>query len=180
MARPAFTWLITDTHFNHERMVEFGRPPDYERQLISASRQLFAAQDTVIHLGDVFLYGKESFEEWVAIPSRKVLVRGNHDKKSNGWFERNGFAFVADAIVLGDVIYSHKPLAIFPDGVAYNVHGHFHDNDHRRDESAGWYDPARHFKLAVEDTAYKPVKADEWLQRKKTRQPPEGRYTKHD
>lgn len=166
--RPAILWLITDTHFNHDRIIEFGRPADYARRIIDNCRAVIAPQDTLLHLGDVFLYGTEQLDEFVStVPGKKILVRGNHDKKTNGWFERNGFAFVADQIVQGGVIYSHRPLQSLPDGVTVNVHGHFHDNDHRHDESTGWYDPVRHFKLAVEDTNYKPVKAHEWIQRKR-------------
>jgi calcineurin-like phosphoesterase family protein len=61
------------------------------------------------------------------------------------------------------VIYSHKPLKNFPDGVIYNVHGHWHDNDHREDESVSFYDRRRHIKLAIEDTNYTPITVSDIL-----------------
>jgi len=170
--RPPVTWLITDTHFNHDRMVGFGRPPDYESRLVANLRNVVSEQDVLIHLGDVILYNPNQIGLFLGrVPGRKILVRGNHDKKSNSWFMRNGFDFVADMIVLGEVIYSHSPVQHFPDGVRWNVHGHFHDNDHRHEESAGWYDPVRHLKLAVEDTDYKPVNAQEWIAAKTQKEP---------
>lgn len=40
--RPAVTWLITDTHFNHARIIEFGRPADYAQRLIVSMASILA------------------------------------------------------------------------------------------------------------------------------------------
>ena len=119
MARPPITWLITDTHFYHNKMVsEVGWPADYLQKIIGACAFYIASQDILFHLGDVIFYKYGELNSILGrIPGRKILLRGNHDRKSNGWFMRNGFDFVADQIVLGDVIFSHKPLMSFPSGV---------------------------------------------------------------
>lgn len=164
MPRPAISWLITDTHINHEFMFKCGRPRDYVEWLRRACCEVVAAQDTIYHLGDVIFYRSHELKPWLdSIPGRKILVRGNHDKKPNGWYERNGFSFVADSIQLGSVVLSHKPIRSLPDGACFNIHGHWHDNDHRRDESYSWYIPGCHIKLAIEDTKYRPVNLQKWI-----------------
>lgn len=167
MARVPIDWLITDTHFNHKRIVESGdRPADHGGRLINNCRALIAQQDTTYHLGDVMFNELSTLKRMLdAIPGRKILVRGNHDHKTNRWYERNGFHFVADYITLGNVILSHKPLEKFPDGVEYNIHGHQHNDAHRLAESAHFYDPMRHFKLALEDVNYQPVQMQQFLAR---------------
>ena len=167
MARPPVTWLITDTHFNHKLIVESGdRPSNHGALLVGNCRGLISQQDTTYHLGDVMFNELSTLKSLLdAIPGRKILVRGNHDHKTNGWYERNGFHFVADYIALGNVILSHKPLESFPERVEYNIHGHQHNDAHRLAESAHFYDPTRHFKLALEDVGYKPVQMQEFLAR---------------
>jgi len=165
MARVPIDWIITDTHFNHKYVVEEGgRPLDHSEQLIQNCKRLIAAQDTTYHLGDVIFNRMSMLKEMLdVIPGRKILVRGNHDHKTNGWYERNGFHFVADYITLGNVILSHKPLERFPDGAEYNIHGHQHNDAHRLAESSHYYDTRRHFKLALEDVGYKPVQMQQFL-----------------
>lgn len=165
MARPPINWAITDTHFNHDLMLKVGRPSDYKTRIIQNCQKLIQPQDTLYHLGDVILYNPGELKSLLdQIVVRKILIRGNHDKKSNSWFERNGFHYVADLLVLGNTILSHKPLRVFPDGVEYNIHGHWHDNDHRIAESSDYYNLQKHFKLAVEDTDYHPVKISQFIQ----------------
>lgn len=175
MARPAINWLITDTHFNHDYMIQCGRPPDYQRQIISNCRSLIAEQDTLYHLGDV-IFGMSTLLPAILenIKGRKILIRGNHDRKTNGWYERNGFHYVADSIQLGKIVLSHKPMCSLPDGAEINIHGHWHGNNHRVDESAGWYDRRRHLKLAVEETGYKPVIMQQWVDRQLAKVPADG------
>ena len=90
----------------------------------------------------------------------KILIKGNHDKNSNNWYLRHGFDFVCDMIVIDDVLLSHKPQEILPEGVTINIHGHFHDTDHRKNEPkySKFLDPNVHKLFALEHTDLKPVK----------------------
>jgi calcineurin-like phosphoesterase family protein len=129
MPRPVKTWVISDTHFHHDMLVRVGmRPADHAEKLLANCRRLVAAQDTLIHLGDVIFYHYPRLPDLLRpIPGRKVLVMGNHDRKSRNWYQRNGFDFVCDALVLGKVYLTHKPVATLPPGCLVNVHGHLHD-----------------------------------------------------
>lgn len=164
--RPAIDWLITDTHFYHEVLVEAGkRPAGFTDRILRNWKYVLAAQDRTIHLGDVIFYKYPQLQGLLGtIPGKKVLVRGNHDRKTDHWYLRNGFDAVCDMLVLGDVLFSHKPVMVFPDGVTCNVHGHWHADNHRADEkNVAWYDPRKHFKLALEETDYQPVQLQEFL-----------------
>lgn len=163
MARPAITWLTTDTHWNHEAMVTLcGRPADFGDQLLKNLRHALAEQDTLIHLGDVIFYKYPELKDMLdSVKGRKILLMGNHDRKTQNWYSRNGFSFVADMIVIGDIMFSHKPIQTLPTGVRLNVHGHWHNDEHHR--RPDWYSESTHRLLSVEVTKYKPVKLEEFV-----------------
>lgn len=158
MPRQSLDWLITDTHWYHDQMVNLcGRPTDFGDKLIASLRYHVAPQDRLFHLGDVILYQYGKLREILdSIPGTKVLLMGNHDHKSPGWYARNGFAFVSDMIVVGDVLLSHKPVQQFPTGVRLNVHGHWHNDDHHK--RPDWWSVSTHRLLSVEATNYRPVR----------------------
>ncbi len=166
MPRPSITWLITDTHFFHDRMIELcNRPADFNERIMTNLRYLVAEQDNLIHFGDVIFYHLERLKPMLdSVPSRsKILVMGNHDKKKRGWYERNGFSFACDSLVLGNVLLSHKPMRVFPDGVRMNIHGHHHNLGDRISESSDFWKPETHRLLALEHTGYKPVNLQSFL-----------------
>lgn len=126
MPRPSITWITSDTHFNHDVLVhENLRPPDNKKLILSEWKRLIAKQDTLIHLGDVIFYQYQELKGILdSVPCRKILTRGNHDKKTNGWYQRNGFDFVCDGMRLGEYYFTHKP-----EDYLVNVHGHLHLHD---------------------------------------------------
>lgn len=156
--RPSIDWLITDTHFFHDAIVELsGRPVDFAEKVICNLKHVVARQDTLYHLGDVIFYRYPELSSILGqVPCRKVLLMGNHDRKSRGWYMRNGFDYAADLIVLDHVMLSHKPIESFPDGVTINIHGHWHNNEHHK--RPAWYDPGRYRLLSIERTNYRPAK----------------------
>jgi len=163
MPRAPQTWLLTDTHFNDENMLKF-RPKNYEQLIIKRCRSLIAPQDTLIHLGDVIFSRPGELKDYLSlIPGKtKILVRGNHDKAKDSWFLGQGFAFVADAIKLGQVYLTHEPMLLPPkqtiiNGATVNVHGHFHTFGFRTELEKLLYNPDFNKLLALELTNYAPV-----------------------
>lgn len=161
MPRCSITWIITDTHFNHDAIIKAcNRPIDVDKLMIRNMKQLCAKQDVLIHLGDVIFYNYGSLKETMdQIPCRKMLIRGNHDRKSKSWYLHNGFDFACDAMVWDDVLFTHKPADVFPSGVLFNIHGHWHNNNVENNAPKFW-SPLTHFKLAVEDINYTPITLD--------------------
>ncbi|MCK9463414.1 MAG: metallophosphoesterase [Proteobacteria bacterium] len=128
-------WIITDTHFNHDKMVEYcGRPEDFNVR-IWKGLDVIREDDLLIHLGDVCI-GKDAevHERLSKLRCKKVLTRGNHDGKSYGWYLSHGWDSVCESITLefggNKVIFSHLPLRESSEW-DLNIHGHFHNNLHR-------------------------------------------------
>lgn len=154
---PPTIWVITDTHFNHRKMIEKGyRPADYQHRIIRAWRANVRPMDTIIHLGDV-ICGRDSQLQRILtnLPGRKVLIRGNHDTShDDAWFIESGFEMVCDALRIGKAYLTHEPQCVLPDGCIINVHGHLHADGHRDDQYA--LQPWHHL-VALERTDYHPL-----------------------
>lgn len=133
-------FLTTDTHFNHAKMQEYcGRPPDFEQRIQRGFKRLQAG-DILIHLGDICI-GQETemHEKYIMpVPAKKILVRGNHDKKSSSWYMEHGWDWVCNSMSLKragkKILFSHFPHCW--DGYwDINIHGHFHNTNHRVHEA---------------------------------------------
>lgn len=166
--RPSIVWLITDTHFYHDAIIEAcGRPPDHVELIMKNLRYYLAKQDLLIHLGDVIFYQYPKLKAMLeSVPGRKILTMGNHDRKSRNWYMNNGFDLAVDMFTLDNVIFSHKPLEHFPTDITINIHGHWHNQAYEKREEKSWHDPTRHRLLAIEDTEYKPVKLIDFLRQR--------------
>lgn len=178
----ARTWIITDTHFGHDKMVEYcGRPKNHS-DLILKNLAMIQTGDILIHLGDFCigndeLWHKLFFEELSGV--RKILVKGNHDRKSNNWYLTHGWDFVCDKFsdhFFGNYItFSHIPI----NGIQnINIHGHFHNTLHRlldkkfypgeeernkEDFPLENYNPKLHRLITIENTNYKPILLEQGL-----------------
>jgi len=140
-----------------------GRPKDFEVRIFKALQSVLTPEDILIHLGDIVLAsGQEAkaHDMFVqTLPGKKWLVRGNHDRKSNNWYLNHGWDFIADSfrdVYFGKVVaFSHVPIA--DDGYDINIHGHFHNTDHRNHEPAlqAIKNP-KQYLLALEYNAYQP------------------------
>ncbi len=118
------TWVVSDTHFGHENIVGFcHRPEDHEQVMIAEWRRVVPDTATVLHLGDLCYRGNAFFKNIVApelTGGRKLLIKGNHDKKGMNFYRQCGF----------QVIRPFKlPLGVLrledsTDLVAYNGGGH--------------------------------------------------------
>lgn len=161
MPRPTKYWVITDTHFNHDAIItSCNRPANADELIVKNCKSLCATQDWLIHLGDTIFYKYPDLTNILSqIPCRKILVMGNHDKKSKNWYMNNGFEFACDSFTWGNLFFTHKPLQQFPEGTDYNIHGHWH-NCGVENNPPNFWSPLTHFKLAVEDTNYFPMCLD--------------------
>jgi len=158
--------LITDTHFGHEMMSsKFGiRPKGFEQQIFDKLASL-PEDSTLIHLGDFCIgtddYWHRAFTETTP-PRRKVLVRGNHDNKSDSWYYERGWDFVCSSFIgkyFGKrVLFSHIPKdhSHYP-YTEINIHGHTHGDLHRDEEIKPFYDHSYHIEIALEKTGLSPV-----------------------
>lgn len=153
-------WITTDTHFSHQMLIDKEyRPTDFENLIIQDFANL-REEDILIHLGDVCLGNEKANHETIIqpLPCKKILVRGNHDGKSNNWYYNHGWDFVCrqfvDKFFGKRVLFSHIPQADRM-GTEINLHGHSHGTAHRDDEFYQFYDNDYHKELALENNDYK-------------------------
>lgn len=166
-------WVISDTHFNHSRILEFHdehgrftRPgfssvEEMNEHIIECWNSVVKPNDKVYHLGDVF-FGRTSdyFSIWQRLNGKKRLVPGNHDRipflVKNDFFEKvefwrnfHEFGLLLTHTPVHDSIFEE---ARFEGKDTINVHGHIH----RLSPPS-----SRHVCVCVEHTDYTPVNLEE-------------------
>ena len=173
-------YLISDTHFKHEKMQTYcQRPADFTKVLLRNLCNTLSNNTCLIHLGDVGIGGVDAWR-WILakIPGRKILIRGNHDRqRSVSWWMENGFDFSCDGLKFRNMWLTHEPSTSLADGCELNIHGHLHNiwhGFHCRDTEGnkieqGSQPPPRKLKhpwqrlFAVEYTNYHPVEFDKFV-----------------
>lgn len=165
-------WLTTDTHLGHQKLIDLGvRKPGYDEDIMEGLNQLKPG-DTLIHLGD-FCMGNDAiwhkaFMDFMDHKQvKRWLVKGNHDRKSITWYLDHGWDFVAHDFTLNyhgkRILFSHIPQKLARESTwDFNVHGHFHNNDHRHAELPFDLTPY-HKLLAIENTHMQPVTLESFL-----------------
>lgn len=174
-------WIISDTHWNHEKIVAFtNRPAEHNELMQENWRDLVRHGDTVLHLGDVAMGQREAWAKMPGwLPGKVLLIPGNHDYKDRvkymqerwGWyvlwgglqFEYKGwlitFSHYPANAILNDNPQGNTDLRIvrsLPSGIL-SVHGHMHDR------------PApspRHLNVCVEWMDYQPQRLTDLLDAK--------------
>ena len=124
-------WIVSDTHFSHDMLVNAGlRPYNADELMIKHWKNQVSPEDLVSHLGDVAWPRAWETSVIKSLPGRKILVMGNHDKKSAQWYMENGFEVACNHFMLRyggfDMVFTHKPWVNHPYDV--NIHGHYHNN----------------------------------------------------
>lgn len=149
-------YLITDTHLGHKNMIQScNRPENFTNQILKNCQKMIGKNDLLIHLGDVAWY-EEAMQRFLKLPGRKILVRGNHDKKSTTHYMQAGFTLVVDEMTMTlngmKVLFSHAP--VYGHSADINIHGHQHDL-HYEDQFH------RYWPLSLEHMGYKPIALDD-------------------
>ena len=155
-------WLISDTHFNHEKLTEWGgRSGDWQKKIWEGISKI-PVGDTLIHLGDICIGDDEKIHEQLTQNSHciNILIRGNHDKKSAQWYSEHGWDFVCDGLEFvfhGHFLHlTHRPAR--PQGNnTWNIHGHTHGNLHRSEEYTDFYSKEYHIDISPEIVGYAPI-----------------------
>lgn len=107
---------------------------------------------------------REFISKW---PCKKILVRGNHDSKTDIWYYEHGWDTVCQLLMIERfkkrIMLTHKPIADSP-LFDINIHGHFHDctpatvREKEPEIAAVLCD--KHMLLAVEETNYRAILLD--------------------
>lgn len=158
-------FLVSDTHFGHEKTCTDFKQPDgvtplrpfanadeMDEEMVKRWNEVVRPCDKVYHLGDVVI-NRKKLEVLGRLNGKKRLIRGNHDI-----FPTKDYLKYFDEIygvrVLEGMILSHIPLSEGSITARYrtNVHGHLHANDIAN---------PMYFNVSVEQINFTPIEIDE-------------------
>lgn len=142
-------WLVSDLHWNHD-MAMLGRHPEWATKVREWWKINIKPLDVVFDLGDTVMGRPSQLDDILKpLPGIKILIRGNHDHQPLCWYLDKGYSAVCDQLVLGPqtvvvqhlpngarivqnnphrIILNHRPMDVLPEGIAFCVHGHLHNN----------------------------------------------------
>ena len=158
-------WVLTDPHLGHYNLEKWGmRPRGFTEMILKNLREMVSRGDVFICLGDINM-GNDSYwnshlmESLIGV--HRWLVKGNHDKKSDTWYLKNGWDFVSDRLYLEKfglkMLFTHKPV-VHNWTFDLNLHGHFHSNPVEEWEPELKYKMSnRNYLFVLEDDDYKPT-----------------------
>lgn len=165
-------FLVSDTHFGHDNIIEYcGRPRNHEQLIVQNWNSIVGNDDVVLHIGDVIFNNQKGSIYARQLKGRKFLLRGNHDGHSRDWFADRGFTkldarrleWLSPEGLL--VVFSHEPIGSHTEW-DINIHGHIHNNGwygHHVDQTSG-LDLTRDYRnISIEVMDYKPVRLREVL-----------------
>ena len=186
-------YFVSDYHFFHRNIFDYEPIRkqfdesiilSYEKEMIKRYNQKVKEEDTVYFVGDIFCgfnqfkkafnlskpekdYSKAILEK---MNGKKILIRGNHDHKSDNWYKDLGFKEVEYIIEMDNFLICHYPLCekywnkpfikkeqremwkefieYFENSKKYCIHGHTHSRE------SGC---RRHFNVSVDVNNFEPV-----------------------
>lgn len=163
------TYLYSDPHFGHHGMAEvftladgsparpFRNVAEMDNTLIKNYWDVVRSSDTVWWLGDVgFSMSADLKARIAALPGKRYLIFGNHDRESIKLYQALGFTRFRGYWQDGRMLVSHIPChpSCIPAG-GFNIHGHTHTRN------LG----SPYVNICVEQTNYKPISLQEARQR---------------
>lgn len=172
-------WFISDTHFNHDNILNFKdeagnliRPgfssvQDMNEKIVENWNAVVRPGDIVKHVGDVAFKMKAKADEIDVILGRlngtKHLIPGNHDPVESPILQKH-FSKITlwEIFQQHNFTLSHIPLRLdMMRDTRFNVHGHTHQKVMGEPE---------YINVCVEWTAFAPIHIDDILTKIKERQ----------
>ena len=154
-------YLISDEHYGHEKVIEFGSRPfkngiEMNEQLIKNFQITVNPDDLIYHLGDFGLCNRQMVNTILAqLPGKHILIMGNHDRQQVTG--ANWTAVLSQAVLpLGKhrFLLNHRPKIELPDDIDGVFHGHVHSPKRDRDyPNLAWFN----VNLSVEQIEYRPI-----------------------
>jgi calcineurin-like phosphoesterase family protein len=168
-------FLTSDTHFFHERIIEFSSRPfknneHQTNELIRLWNEVVPEDGVVIHHGDLCWTGNIDRIIWLLqqLNGSITLIYGNHDYQNKldreiikGIFKSHGgdTMDIANILVREDnnqqIIGCHYPMLFWPRG-AIMTHGHIHSGPLSKSSEKAPFSPMR-YDVGVDNCNYKPI-----------------------
>lgn len=151
-------FVIADTHFNHENIIQYCNRPfssveEMNATMIKNWNSVVGKDDLVIHLGDFAFGNKQSARDIMnKLNGTKMLIMGNHDHWTEQFYRDIGFRTVSRFPIVYNNFFlmSHAPLQLSETTPYFNCYGHVHND-------AKYVDNATSKCYSVERTNYTPL-----------------------
>ena len=170
MKKKSRVFIFADSHFNHDKIRKYCNRPFknidlMNKTLIKNWNSLINEKDLVIILGDFILDygGSKSVKDILKQlnKSTRILVKGNHDRKTYSYYRDNGIDFVCERFEWKyagkKILFIHDPNKVRKTEYKYYdlvIHGHTHQNDFTKYNSRSKI----HFiNMSCDKTNYRPV-----------------------
>lgn len=164
MIDPRNTWVISDTHFGHNNIVDYcRRPAEHEDILVEEWNAAVPDSGVVLHLGDLSYRNNAYFKNIIAKKlsgNEKLLILGNHDKQRFSFYRDSGFKIVKPFNINYDkhvVSFSHYALRKSPGKKLIHVHGHIHNNGYGGKGAPFVPFSDKQINVSAEQIHYRPV-----------------------
>ena len=182
-------WFISDTHFDHRRMVDefkledgsparkFASVEEMNEAMIERWNEVVRPQDHIYHLGDLTMHrkiGTIRHRILNRLNGHKRLLLGNHDadkiESYLEWFEK-----IYASRVIDNILFTHIP--VHPESLGRfraNCHGHTHHRVYQPvkiTDHKGCGDRERlvpYINCCVERLDYRPISLEEIQKRIKS------------
>ena len=131
-------FVTADLHFGHTNIIEYENRPFLnaeimDRVMINNWNNVVGKRDTVFVLGDVSFYHQEKTTEIIeSLAGRKILIKGNHDRRNNQWWVDVGFYEVSTYTIIyrEKYVMQHYPPMYMNDAIPYfYIYGHVHGSE---------------------------------------------------
>lgn len=127
-------YFIADQHFGHSKIIEYEKRPfisvyEMDKYMIKMWNSVVKKNDTVFILGDYSFHGFEGTKSITSkLKGKKILIRGNHDKKIDEFYLNAGIDKIYDYPIIYEDFWmlSHKPLYTNSNMPYANIFGHVH------------------------------------------------------
>lgn len=156
-------FLISDTHFFHERVIGFSKRPfsnvdEMNEAMVDNWNKVIGKRDTVWHLGDLCFGPPRNLQIVQRLHGQKNLILGNHDQYGIRAYT-DLFNKIEAAKKYDGYLLTHIP--IHPDEFYRwegNVHGHLHVKEVLKSPH---HPDKRYFNVSVEKIGYTPIAWEE-------------------
>jgi calcineurin-like phosphoesterase family protein len=135
------TWLISDTHFDHENIIKYCNRPfitvtEMNNKLLNNWNNTINDDDNVFFLGDMaFGRNSKSARWWLTqLKGNKIFIKGSHDKGIRSTSIIDKKTVVVDNYFLTkindlSILLIHNPINVPAWHYGWVIHGHVHNNE---------------------------------------------------
>ena len=150
------TYVYADPHFSHANIIKYEARPfadveEMNNTIIKNHNNVITEKDKVFILGDFALANKDKTIDLISqLKGYKILIIGNHDRRSLQFWRNAGFNEVSNhpVVINNFFILSHVPIKRDKLMCYINVHGHTHSHLLNSD---------RHINVSLDVIDFKPV-----------------------